>query len=126
MSEASSVRHEDRREPPLLDKRLERFVQRYVNSPVKLEIMRTVGHHPNHFYMLADLQLLVVAPLPDVERAVMELENWGLVQSRTRGDGVRVGLSRSPVVRESAVLLSRYSGRPGGREMLMRIARARR
>lgn len=102
MSEASLVRHEDRREPPLLDKRLERFVQRYVNSPVKLEIMRTVGHHPNHLYPLADFQHLVVAPLPDVERAVMELEHLGLVQTRRCGDGVRVSLSRSPVVRESA------------------------
>lgn len=122
MSEISSGRHKDRRRSPPLDKRLERFARRYADSPIKLNTVRTVDNYPSRFYALASLDYSAVAPLPDVERAVLELDDWGLVQARRRGDILRVSLSRSPVVWESPVLLPRYSAKPGGREPLVRIA----
>jgi hypothetical protein len=68
MSETSSARRENRREAPLPGKRLERFAQRYVNSPIKLDIMRTVRHYLNGFYTMVNLQHFVEAPSPDVAR----------------------------------------------------------
>jgi hypothetical protein len=125
MSETSSGQHEDRRRSPPLDKRLERFAQRYADSPIKLDTVRTVGHYPSRFHAPACLQYSPVAPLPDIERTVLELGDWALVQATRRGDVLRVSLSRSPVVWESPVLLPRYSAKPGGRETPVRVTGTR-
>lgn len=120
------MRHEDGREPPPLDKRLERFVQRYIDSPLKLAIVRTVAHHPNRLYSLADLAAFTESQPTEVERAVFQLEHLGLVSTKQRQNGILAGLSRSPVVREMAVKLFRYTSNPGGHAKLAKIAQARR
>jgi hypothetical protein len=112
MLETSPARREHGTAAPLLHKRLERFVRRHVNPPIALDAMFALSHHPNRFHTLAGLEHPVAAPLSDVDRAASDLEHWGLTQTRRRGDDVRVSLSRSPVVVESAVSpLTRMSRR---------------
>jgi hypothetical protein len=63
MSDTSSGRYEERRRSPPLDNRLERFARRYVDSPAKLDIMRTVGHYPDRSFALADLEYFCGSPV---------------------------------------------------------------
>jgi DNA-binding transcriptional regulator YhcF (GntR family) len=109
-----------------VDKRLGRFVQRYIDSPLKLEIVRTVAHHPNHLYSFTELAAFTESPPAEVEQAVFGLEHLGLVSTKRKHDGILTGLSRSPVVREMAVKLFRYASNPGGHAKLVKIAKTRR
>jgi hypothetical protein len=88
-----------------LNKRLDRFVRRYVGSPISLSTMYTSGRDPDRFYTLGNLQHFVSAPLPDVDMATLELEHRGLVQTRRRGDGVRVSLFPLPHREEGTISL---------------------
>lgn len=97
MSGEPSVRHADRVEAPPLDKRLERFVQRYIDSPLKLEIVRTVAHHPNRLYSLGELAAFTSAQPAEIERAVFYLDQLGIVAAKRQQNGILTGLSRSPV-----------------------------
>ncbi len=123
--EGPSVRQGTRVEAPLLDKRLERFVQRYIDSPLKLEIVRTVAHHPNRLYSLDELAAFTSGQPADLERAVLYLDRLGIVAAKRQQNGLMTGLSRSPVVREMAVKLFRYTCNPGGHARLAKIARRR-
>lgn len=125
MSEESSVRHADRREAPAPDKRLERFVQRYIDSPLKLDIVRTVAHHPNRPYSLSELAAFTGAQPLEVERAVFYLDQLGIVAAKRRQNGLMTALSRSPVVRDVATKLFRYTSSPGGHAKLAMLARRR-
>lgn len=111
---------------PPLDKRVERFVQRYIDSPLKLEIIRTLAARPNRFYPLPELAAFAEGDEPDVERAVGKLGQMGIVSTKNERGETHVGLSRSPVVRETAVLIFRYCSRPGGHAALGGMARRRR
>jgi len=126
MAETASVRQAGRREPPPLDKRIERFVRRYIDSRLKLEIIRTVARHPNQLYPLRDLAIFTDSQPSEVEHAVFELEHLGLVATKRQQEDVLTGLSRSPVVRETATHLFRYASQPEGHGRLMKMLRARR
>lgn len=125
MVKQAAARHPNREGPPALDRRLERFVQRYIDSPLKLEIMRLVARYPNRLHSLVDLEALLGAASVDIERAAMDLESLGLLQRRRRGGAWLIGLSRSPVVRELSVMLCRYASKPGGHQKLISLVRPR-
>ena len=125
MLEGPSVRQPAGVGAPALDKRLERFVQRYIDSPLKLDIVRTVAHHPNRLYSLDELAVFTSGQPADLERAVIYLEQLGIVAAKRQQDGLMTGLSRSPVVREMAVKLFRYTCNPGGHARLAKLARRR-
>lgn len=126
MAQAPAVRQAARREPAPLDKRLERFVHRYIDSSLKLEIMRTVARHPNRLYPLHDLAVFTGSQPVEVERAVSELEHLGLVATKRQQDAVLTSLSRSPVVREMGTHLFRYASQPEGHGRLVKMLRVRR
>jgi hypothetical protein len=109
-----------------LDRRVERFVQRYLDSTTKLEVLRTLAARPNRFYPLDDLAVLAESPPGEVEHAVHELDQLGIVTTKADRSNCTVGLSRAPVVRDTAVLLFRYSSQPGGHAALSSIARRKR
>ena len=104
-----------------LDKRVERFVQRYVDSPLKLDLLRCLGQRPNSSYSFLDLGGLTNSDASDVERAVFYFERLGIVGTRRDRQGTLVSLSRSPVVRESAMSTFRYTTRPGGYAHLKKL-----
>jgi hypothetical protein len=111
--------------PPPLDRRLERFVERYVHSPSGLEVFLTVAARPSRFYSLQDLYSFTDTPVSQLESVVFQLEHQGLVVVKRNSGISSVGLSRSPAVREAALRLFRYASRPGGRSLLAGIARRR-
>src|SRR3972149_163605 len=98
MREEPSVGYAARREAPPLDRRLERFVQRYIDSTLKLEIVRTVAHHPNRLYSLSELAAFTNSQPPEGERAVVALEDPGGPAATGDQDRAAPGLSHSPVV----------------------------
>lgn len=126
MTEGLPVRPAGRREAPPLDKRLERFIQRYIDSPLKVEIMRTLAHRPNRFYTPEELMSFTEGSPSDLERAIFSLSHVGLVAIKRRENGMLIGLSYSPVVRDMAIKLLRYTSSPEGRTRMGKLATARR
>jgi hypothetical protein len=110
---------------PPLDKRLERFVQRYLDSPLKLDLLRCLAQRPNRAYTLGELADLTDSNVPDVERAVFSLERLGIVANKREREAMHVSLSRSPVVRETAVMAFRYTTRAGGYDHLRKMIRSK-
>lgn len=125
MAEEAIVRRPARRDAPPLDKRVERFVQRYIDSPLKLDILRTLAQRPNRFYTLEDLALLTEARPSDLERAIFSLRHLGLVATKQRQNGILVALSYSPVVRDMAIKLLRYTSNPEVRSAISSLVRGR-
>ena len=115
----------DRGTAPPLDKRLERFVQRYLDSPLKLDVLRCLAQRPNRAYSLDELAGLTDSQVPEIERAVFYLEQLGIASTRRGREAMLVTLSRSPVVREAALMAFRYTTRPGGYDQLTRVIRGR-
>jgi len=126
MTEGPLVRPRARREAPALDKRVERFVQRYIDSALKLDILRPLAQRPNRFYTLEELALLTEGNPSDLERAIFSMRHLGLVATKQRQNGLLVALSYSPVVRDMAIKLLRYTSNPEGRTAIGRLARGRR
>jgi hypothetical protein len=87
--------------------------------------VRTVAHHPNRLYSLDELAAFTGAQPADLERAVFYLDQLGIVAAMRQQNGLMTGLSRSPVVREMAVKLFRYTCNPGGHAKLAKLARRR-
>ena len=87
--------------------------------------MRTVAHHPNRLYSLSELAAFTSAQTAEVKRAVFYLDELGIVAARRQQNGILTGVSRSPVVREMATKLFRYTSSPGGHARLAKIARRR-
>jgi hypothetical protein len=110
---------------PPLDKRLQRFVQRYLDSPLQLDLLRCLAQRPNRAYTLGELAGLTDSNVPDVERAVFYLERVGIVGIKRVRETVLVSLYRSPVVRETAVMAFRCATRPGGYEHLRKMIRSK-
>jgi len=88
MRDATAARELARREPPPLDRRLERLVE--------------------------------------VERAVFYLDQLGVVSTKQQQSTTLIGLSHSPMVREPATKLFRYTGNPEGHSRLAKMVRTRR
>jgi len=109
-----------------LDRRVERFVQRYVDSPLKLDLLRCLGQRPNRSYSFLDLGGLIDSDASEVERAVFYFERLGIVGTRRERQETLVSLSRSPVVRESAVSTFRYTTQPGGYAHLKKLITSKR
>lgn len=118
--ESRRVRGQTDTTPPL-DKRLERFVQRYLDSTLKLDLVRCLGQRPNRTYSLGELAGLTDSQVPEVEQAAFHLERFGIVNIKRVREAVHVSLSRSPVVREAAVMAFRYTTRPGGYDYLRKL-----
>lgn len=110
---------------PPLDKRLERFMTRYLDSACRFAVLLTVAERPSRFYSLDELSSFASAPVPELEDTVLYLERLGLVSTKRSGGEALVGLARSPVVRDTALRLFRYASQPGGRAALGRLARSR-
>jgi len=105
---------------------LERFVQRYIDSALKVDIMRTLAHRPNRFYTLEELAAFTNGNLSDLERAIFSMRHLGLVAAKQRRNGILVALSYSPVVRDMAINLLRYTSNPEGRTAVGKLVRERR
>ncbi len=97
-----------------IDRRVERFVERYLDSPLKLDLLRCLGQRPNRVYSFPELGDLVGTDAAEVERAVFYFERLGIVARKPERYGDLVSLSKSPVVRESAMSTFRFTTRPGG------------
>jgi hypothetical protein len=122
--ESRRVRGQTDTTPPL-DKRSERFVQRYLDSTLKLDLVRCLGQRPNRTYSLGELAGLTDSHVPEIERAVLYLERLGIVEIKRVREAALVSLSRSPVVRDTAVMTFRYTTRPGGYDHLRKIIRSK-
>ena len=109
-----------------LDRRLERFVQRYFDSPLKVEVIRTLAHRPNRFYTLEELATFTEANSADLERALFSLRQLGLVATKERQRGILIGLASFPVVRDMAIKLLRYTSNAGGRTRISKLVRTKR
>jgi DNA-binding transcriptional ArsR family regulator len=107
------------------DRRLQRFVTRYLDSPLKVEIVRVLARFPNQDYTIEELARLVGEKPAEVERELLHLWQSGLVLERARGGTKVARLSSTPVTREMSFRLWKYCLRPYQRDRLLRLAAAR-
>lgn len=107
------------------DRRLQRFIARYLDSPLKIEIIRVLARFPNQDYALEELARLAGRKRAEVERELLYLWQSGLVSEHARGDTKVVRLSSTTVAREMSSRLWKYCLRPHQRERLLRLVSAR-
>ena len=107
------------------DRRLQRFVTRYLDSPLKVEIIRVLARFPNQDYTIEELAQLVGEKPAEVERELLQLWQSGLVLEHARGATKVARLSSTPVAREMSFRLWKYCLRPYQRERLLRLVGAR-
>ena len=107
------------------DRRLQRFMERYLDSALKIEIIRVLARFPNQDYALEELARLAGGQPAEVERELPHLSQSGLVSEQARGGTKVIRLSRTPVAREMSFRLWKYCLRPHQHERLLRLVGAR-
>jgi DNA-binding MarR family transcriptional regulator len=107
------------------DRRLQRFIARYLDCPLKIEIIRVLARFPNQDYTVEELARLAGEKPAEVERELLHLWQSGLVLEHARGGTRVVRLSSTPVAREMSFRLWKYCLRPHQRERLLRLVGAR-
>jgi len=89
-------------------KRVERFVAKYVDSPAKAELLRILSFRPNQFQTLPEILALTRSSLADIEQAVFSLRGLGLVQLKDGPRGTAIALSYESAARKLAHALWRH------------------
>lgn len=108
-----------------IDKELARFVTRYLDTPLKVEILVHLAQHRSHFYSVGNLKILASARPEDTEAALIELESRGLILIQRRRNTLRPTLSQIPAVMRLSQLLWRYSRSPAGMARVLDLVRRR-
>jgi biotin operon repressor len=88
-------------------KRVERFVEKYVDSEAKAELLRILTYRPNQFQTLPEILALTRSSSADIERAIFALRGLGL-QLKESPRGTVVALSHDSVARKLAPALRSY------------------
>lgn len=89
-------------------KRVERFVEKYVDSEAKAELLRILTYRPNQFQTLPEILALTRSDSADIERAIFALRGLGLLQLKESPRGTVVALSHDSVARKLAPALRSY------------------
>lgn len=90
---------------PVLQKRVEKFVYRYIDSPAKAELLRILCYRPTRFQTLPEILALSRSPAVDIERAVFSLRALGFVQLKSSPQGTAIALSPDSPARKLAPAL---------------------
>jgi len=107
-TDRSSTRHHSWSE-----KRIERFVEKYVDSQPKAEVLRILAFRPNQFQTLPEILALTKSSAADIERAIFALRGLGLVQLKDGPRGTAIGLTPDSVARRLAPALWAHLKRAG-------------
>jgi hypothetical protein len=89
-------------------KRIDRFVEKYVDSTAKAELLRILAYRPSQFQTLPEILALTRSSSPDIERAVFALRGLGLIQLKEGPRGAAIALSPNSRVRRMAPALWRH------------------
>ena len=86
----------------VLQKRVDKFVSRYVDSPAKAELLRVLCYRPAHFHSLPEILALSKSSAVDIERAAFSLRALGFVHFKSSPQGVVIALAPDSPVRKLA------------------------
>ncbi len=86
-------------------KRVERFVEKYVDSQVKAELLRILAFRPSQFQTLPEILALTKSSSAEIERAIFTLRGLGLLQLKDSPRGTAVALAHDSVARRLAPAL---------------------
>lgn len=86
-------------------RRVERFVEKYVDSQAKAELLRVLAFRPNEFQTLPEILALTTSDPGDIEGAIFALREFGLVQLKEGPKGTAVALAHDSVARRLAPAL---------------------
>lgn len=97
-------------------KRVERFVAKYVDSQAKAELLRILAFRPNQFHTLPEILALTRASSADIEQAIFSLRGLGLVQLKDSPRDTMIALSYNSPARRLASALWSYLKKADGPE----------
>lgn len=97
-------------------KRVERFVEKYIDSQAKAELLRILAFRPSQFQTLPEILALTKSSSAAIERAIFTLRGLGLLQLKDSPRGTAVALARDSVARRLAPALWAFLKKSAGQQ----------
>lgn len=105
-------------------KRVERFVEKYIDSQAKAELLRILAFRPSQFQTLPEILALTTSSSAEIERAIFALRGLGLVQLKESPRGTAVALAHDSAARRLAPALWASLKRTAGRQSEAEVSNA--
>lgn len=105
-------------------KRVERFVEKYVDSQAKAELLRILAFRPSQFQTLPEILALTKSSSAEIERAIFTLRGLGLLQLKDSPRGSTVALAHDSVARRLAPALWTFLKKAVGQQSEAEVSNA--